>query len=71
MVLKRSASQDPIHPSGLARGRDRELLLMIIFFEDTEIARSILAMIASYSTSLFEVGKSKRMVCSIISLVRT
>ena len=43
---------------------------MIIFFEDTEIARSIPTMIASYSASLLEVGKSKRMACSIISLVR-
>ena len=40
---------------------------MIIFFEDTEIARSILAMIASYSTSLLEARKSKRMVGSITS----
>ena len=34
---------------------------MMIFSEDTEIARSILAMIASYSASLLEAGKSKRM----------
>ena len=42
---------------------------MIIFLKDTEIARSIPAMIASYSTSLLEEGKSKRMACSIISPV--
>ena len=39
---------------------------MMIFFEDMEIGRSIPAMIASYSASLLEVGKSRRMVCSII-----
>ena len=43
---------------------------MMIFSEDTEIARLILDMIASYSTSLLEEGKSKRMVCSIISPFR-
>ena len=42
---------------------------MMIFFEDTEIARSIPTMIAPYSTLLLEAGKSKRMACSIISLV--
>ena len=42
---------------------------MIIFSEDMEIARSIPAMIASYSASLLEARKSKRMACSIISLV--
>ena len=42
---------------------------MIIFSEDTEIARSILAMIASYLASLLEAGKSKCMACFIISLV--
>ena len=42
---------------------------MIIFSEDTEIARSIPTMIASYLTLLLEAGKSKRMACSIISLI--
>ena len=42
---------------------------MIIFSKDTEIERSITAMMASYSASLLEVEKSKRMACSIISLV--
>ena len=42
---------------------------MIIFSEDTEIVRSIPAMIASYSASLLEAGKSKRMACFIISSV--
>ena len=42
---------------------------MIIFSEDTEIARSILAMITLYSASLLEARKSKRMIYSIISLV--
>ena len=42
---------------------------MIIFSEDTEIARSIPTMIASYSASLLEAGKSKRMAYSIISSV--
>ena len=42
---------------------------MIIFSEDTKIARSILALIALYSSSLLEEGKSKRMACSIISPV--
>ena len=40
---------------------------MMIFYEDMKIARSILAMIVSYSASLLEAGKSKRMACSIIS----
>ena len=40
---------------------------MIIFFEDTKIARSILAMMSSYSASLFETKKSKHMACFIIS----
>ena len=40
---------------------------MIIFSEDTKIARSIPTMIASYSASLLEAGKSIRMACSIIS----
>ena len=43
---------------------------MIIFYEDMEITRSISTMIASYLASLLEAGKSKRMACSIISLVR-
>ena len=42
---------------------------MMIFSEDTEIARSILAMIASYSTSLLEAGKYKCMAYTIISPV--
>ena len=42
---------------------------MMIFPEDTEITRSIPVMIASYSTSLLEAGKSKCMACSIISPV--
>ena len=40
---------------------------MMIFFEDKEIVRSISAMVALYSASLLEVGKSKCMICSIIS----
>ena len=39
---------------------------MMIFSKDTEIVRSILAMITSYLTSLLETGKSKHMACSII-----
>ena len=42
---------------------------MKIFSKDIEIARSISAMIASYSASLLETGKSKRMAYSIISPV--
>ena len=42
---------------------------MMIFSEDTKIARSISTMIASYLASLLEMGKSKRMACSIISPV--
>ena len=42
---------------------------MMIFSEDTKIARSIPVMIALYSALLLEEGKSKRMACSIISLV--
>ena len=41
--------------------------MMNFFSEDTEIPRSIPTMIASYSGSLLEAGKSKRMVYSIIS----
>ena len=40
---------------------------MNVFSKDMEIARSILTMIALYSASLLETGKSKRMACSIIS----
>ena len=40
---------------------------MMIFYEDTEIARSIPAMIASYLALLLEAGKSKLIACSIIS----
>ena len=43
---------------------------MMIFSEDTKIARSILAMIALYLASLLEVGKSKCMAYSIISSIR-
>ena len=43
---------------------------MMIFSEDTEIARLIPDMIASYSASLLEAGKSKRMACYIISLIK-
>ena len=42
---------------------------MMIFSEDTEIARSIPTIIASYSASLLEAGKSKCMACFIISPV--
>ena len=42
---------------------------MMLFYEDSEIARSSSAIIASYSASLLEKGKSKCMACSIISLV--
>ena len=42
---------------------------MIIFSKDTEITRSIPAMMASYSTSLLEEGKFKRMTYFKISLV--
>ena len=40
---------------------------MMIFSEDTEIVWLSSAIIASYSTSLLEVGKSKHMACSIFS----
>ena len=40
---------------------------MMIFSEDIEIAWSSLAMITSYSASLLEAGKFKRMGCSMIS----
>ena len=40
---------------------------MMIFSKDTEIVRSSLAIIASYSVSLLEARKSKHMACSIIS----
>ena len=42
---------------------------MIIFSEDTKIARSILATMSSYSASLLETEKSKHMACFIISLI--
>ena len=42
---------------------------MMIFSEDTEIARSIPTRIASYSTLFLDVGKSNRITYSIISLV--
>ena len=42
---------------------------MMIFSEDTEIARSSPTMIASYSALLLEAGKFRRMGCSMISLV--
>ena len=40
---------------------------MMIFSEDTDVMRSILARIASYSVSLLDAGKSSRMACSILS----
>ena len=43
---------------------------MMIFFEDTNAARSIQARIASYSVSLLDAEKSKRMACSIFSPIR-
>ena len=42
---------------------------MMIFSEDTETARSNLTMIASYSASLLEDGKFKRISCSMTYLV--
>ena len=42
---------------------------MMIFSKDTEIARTIPAMIASHSALLLEEGKSNCMTCSIISPV--
>ena len=42
---------------------------MMIFSDDTKIARSIQARIASYSASLLDAGKSNRITCSILSLV--
>ena len=39
---------------------------MMIFSEDTDIARLILARIASYSVSLLDAGKSSHMACSIL-----
>ena len=44
---------------------------MMIFSEDTKITRSSPAMIASYSASLLEAEKFKRMACSMTSLVGT
>ena len=43
---------------------------MIIFSEDTEIARSSPAMISLYSASLLEVGKFRRMARSMTSVGR-
>ena len=42
---------------------------MMIFSKDTEVARSIPARIASYSTSLSDAGKSNRIAYSILSQV--
>ena len=42
---------------------------MMIFFEDTDVARLISARIASYSVLLLDAGKSSRMACSILSPV--
>ena len=42
---------------------------MMIFSKDTEVARSILAKIASYSASLLDAGKSDRIAYSILSSV--
>ena len=42
---------------------------MVIFFEDTEIARFVPARIASYLASLLEARKSNRIAYSIISSV--
>ena len=42
---------------------------MMIFFEDTETARSSPAMITSYSASLLEARKFKCMACSMTSPV--
>ena len=39
---------------------------MMIFFKDTDITRSILDRIASYSVLLLDPGKSSYMDCSII-----
>ena len=40
---------------------------MMIFSEDTKIARFIRARIASYSASLLDAGKSNHIACSILS----
>ena len=40
---------------------------MMIFSEDTQIARSIPARIATYSASLLDVGKSNHIACSNLS----
>ena len=42
---------------------------MMIFFEDTEIARSMPVRITSYSASLLDAGKSNHIVISISSPV--
>ena len=43
---------------------------MMIFSEDTEVTRSIPAIIASYSASLWDMGKYNRIAYSILSPVR-
>ena len=43
---------------------------MMIFSEDTEIAKLSPAMISSYSASLLEAEKFRRMACSMTSPVR-
>ena len=43
---------------------------MMIFSEDTDIARSSPVMITLYSASLLEAGKFKRMACFMTSPVR-
>ena len=42
---------------------------MMIFSEDTDIARSIPVRIASYSASLLDGGKSNCITCSILSSI--
>ena len=42
---------------------------MMIFSEDMEVARLSSTLIASYSASLLEMGKFKRMACSMTSPV--
>ena len=43
---------------------------MMSFSGDTDFARSIPTIIASYSVSLLDVGKSSRMTCYIFRPVR-
>ena len=40
---------------------------MMIFSEDTDVAKSIPTRISSYSVSLLDAGKSSYMACSILS----